>query len=101
MPAVVVVVVALIAAGAWVASQTVYFIGTDSHGQVTLYQGVPYDLPGGIHLYSPSFVSGVNATEVNTTRRRTLLDHTLRSHSDAIDLMRRLERGQLAAGVGR
>jgi len=101
VPAVVVVVVALIAAGAWVASQTVYFIGTDSHGQVTLYQGVPYDLPGGIHLYSPSFVSGVNATEVNTTRRRTLLDHTLRSHSDAIDLMRRLERGQLAAGVGR
>jgi protein phosphatase len=95
---VLVVVIGLVAAGAWVASQTVYFIGTDGHGQVTLYQGVPYDLPGGVHLYSPSFVSGVSAAEVAPARRQTLLDHTLRSHSDAVDLMRRLERGQLAAG---
>jgi protein phosphatase len=98
LPAVVAIVLGVIAAGAWVASQTVYFIGTDGHGQVTLYQGVPYDLPGGIHLYSPSFVSGVNATEVDPTRRSRLLDHTLRSHSDAIDLMRRLEQGRLATG---
>ena len=41
-----VVVLGLIAAGAYLALQSVYFIGTNSRGLVTLYQGVPYELPG-------------------------------------------------------
>ena len=40
------IVLALIAAGAYIALQIVYFIGTNARGLVTLYEGVPYQLPG-------------------------------------------------------
>jgi protein phosphatase len=82
--------------GAWVASQTVYFIGTNKNGVVTLFRGLPYDLPAGIHLYSPVFVSGVSAQSIPPALRRRLLDNTLRSHDDAAQLVRQLELGQLA-----
>ncbi len=34
--------------GGWIASQSVYFVGTDDEGFVTLYRGMPYELPGGV-----------------------------------------------------
>jgi serine/threonine protein phosphatase PrpC len=81
--------------GVWIASQAVYFIGTDDQGMVTLYRGLPYDLPAGVRLYSTNFVSGVPAETVPAARRGKLLDHQLRSHDDAADLMRQLELGRL------
>jgi hypothetical protein len=81
--------------GLWIASQTVYFVGTDNHGMVTLYRGLPYDLPAGVRLYSTNYVSGVPADTVPAARRHKLLDHQLRSHDDAVDLMRQLELGAL------
>jgi PPM family protein phosphatase len=96
VPAVVVLVVlALIASGAYLALESVYFVGTNSRGLVTLYRGVPYQLPGGIKLYSSEYVTGVSASTLSPTRRRTLLDHSLRSESDAASLLRSLELGQL------
>jgi len=86
-----------IAVGLWVASQTVYFVGTDGHGMVTLYRGVPYELPAGIKLYDVNYVSGVPADTVPPARLHKLLDHQLRSHGDAVDLMRQLELGRLGA----
>jgi protein phosphatase len=62
---------------------------------MTLYRGVPYDLPAGLHLYSKQFVSGVPAIEVPAARRRALLDHQLRAHDDAFDLMRQVDAGGL------
>jgi hypothetical protein len=56
---------------------------------------VPYNLPGGAHLYTTDFVSGVNAQSLPRERRRTLLDHTLRSRKDALSLVRQLELGRL------
>lgn len=97
-PLVVLVVVAALGAGAWVASQSVYFIATNSRGLVTLYRGVPYELPGGLRLYQSDFVSGVSAATLSPSRRRTLLDHTLRSQENAGALMRSLELGQLSEG---
>jgi len=93
---VVLAVVGLLAAGAYVASQSVYFIATNSRGLVTVFRGVPYELPAGIKLYSSDFVSGVSAATLTPERRRTLLDHSLRSEGDAADLVRSLELGQLS-----
>ncbi len=91
-------VLCLLLAGAYLALQSVYFIGTNGRGLVTLYQGVPYELPAGIKLYSGSYVSGVSAATLSEARRHTLLDHSLRSESDAMSLMHSLELGQLSEG---
>jgi PPM family protein phosphatase len=83
--------------GGWVASQAVYFVGTTPDGFVALYRGLPYELPAGVDLYRENYVSGVPLSEVPEGRRATLLDHQLRSHDDASDLVRELERGRLTA----
>jgi protein phosphatase len=89
------VVVGLVGAAAFLASQSVYFIGTNNRGLVTLYRGLPYRLPGEVPLYSSDFVSGVSASTLPPQRRRSLLDHSLRSEGNATALMRSLELGQL------
>jgi protein phosphatase len=88
-------VLAVIGAGAYVALQSVYFIGTNARGLVTVYRGVPFKLPGDLALYSTDFVSGVSASTVAPARRRALLDHSLRSEANAAALVRSLELGQL------
>ena len=96
VPAVItLVVLGLLAAGAYLALGSVYFIGTNGRGLVTLYRGVPYQLPGGIELYSSDYVTGVSASTLSPARRRTLLDHSLRSEGDASSLLHSLELGQL------
>ncbi len=91
----VLVVLALLGAGVYVALRSVYFIGTNGRGLITLYRGVPFKLPGNVPLYSADFVSGVTASTVPTPRRRALLDHSLRSEANAAALIRSLELGQL------
>jgi PPM family protein phosphatase len=93
--AIVLVVLGLVGSGAYLALQSVYFIGTNSRGLVTVFQGVPYRLPGNLALYSSHYVSGVSASALKPERRRTLLDHSLRSEGDAATLIRSLELGQL------
>jgi len=93
--AVTLVVLGLIGAGAYLAVQSVYFIGTNERGLVTIYRGLPYQLPGNINLYSRSYVSGVSASTVPAARRKTLLNHHLHSEGDAASLIRSLELGQL------
>jgi protein phosphatase len=85
----------LVAVGAYIAMESVYFIGTNSRGLVTLYRGLPYQLPGNLNLYSSTFVSGVSASTLSAERQHTLLDHTLRSEGSGAGLVRSLERGQL------
>src|SRR3954454_293636 len=91
----VVAVVALLAVAAWLPTRAVFFVGTDSSGVVTIYRGLPYELPLGLKLYEQYYASGVPATELPARRRRSLLDNELRSRSDATDLVRQLETGQL------
>jgi PPM family protein phosphatase len=81
--------------GAYIASQSVYFIGADDRGSVTIYRGLPYELPGGIHLYTKNYVTGVRVDQLTPAQRKRLLDHRLRSHDDAADLARQLEQGRL------
>ena len=83
--------------GAYSANAAVYFVGTNDEGFVTLYRGLPYTLPAGVDLFTVNYVSGVPIQTLPVTRRKQLVDHTLRSHDDASDLVRELERGRIAS----
>jgi protein phosphatase len=91
----VLIVLCLIVAGGYLASRQLYFIGTNSSGVVTIYRGLPYDLPAGIHLYETFYVSGVPASLVPADRRGALLDNRLRSESSAASVVRDLELGRI------
>jgi protein phosphatase len=91
-------VVGVVAAGAYAAARQVYFVGTDDGGLVTVYRGLPYELPLGVELYSAQYRSGVPATSIPTARRERVLDHEWRSEADAEDLVRQLETGSLDPG---
>jgi PPM family protein phosphatase len=93
---VVVVVLAGVAFGLYALSRQVYFVGTNDAGLVTLYRGVPYELPFGVDLYEEEYPSGVPARAIPDRRRERVLDHEWRSRKDAVDLIRALERGQLS-----
>jgi PPM family protein phosphatase len=71
----------------------VYFVGSE-RGLVTLYRGVPYELPFGIDLYDTRYVSSVPVEALSSTERRRVLDHRLRSRKDAAALVERLEQGR-------
>jgi PPM family protein phosphatase len=92
--AVVLVLLAGAIAGATAAIRSVYFVGQDERGLVTLFRGVPYELPFGIDLYESQYVSSVPARTLTRLQRRRLLDHQLRSREDAGDIVRGLERGR-------
>jgi protein phosphatase len=89
-------VLAAVGTGLYLASRQVYFLGTNDAGLVTLYRGVPYELPFGIDLYEEQYASGVPARAIPSTRRGRVLDHEWRGRQDAEDLLRTLERGQLS-----
>jgi len=88
-----VVVIAAIV-GLYEASRQFYFVGTDKAGLITLYRGVPYDLPLGIKLYSTQYESTVPALSLPTRQRQHVLNNRLRGRGDAVDLVRSLERQQ-------
>jgi protein phosphatase len=92
--------VAAVLGGLYALSRQVYFVGTNDAGLVTVYQGIPYELPFGINLYDEEYTSGMPARAIPVRRRERVLDHEWRSRGDAIDLVRALERGQLDAGGG-
>jgi PPM family protein phosphatase len=90
------IVLGLVAAGGYLASRELYFIGTNSQGIVTIYRGFPYNLPAGIRLYETVYVSGVPAALVPADRRSAVLNNQLRSQASAISLVRDLELGQVS-----
>jgi serine/threonine protein phosphatase PrpC len=98
-PSVVVAVVllAMVLGGFWIATRAVYFVGTDPErgNAVTIYRGLPFELPLGIDLYSRWRGSGVTLESVPAARRDTFTNHKLRSKDDAENLIIQLERGQL------
>jgi serine/threonine protein phosphatase PrpC len=92
----VVIVLLIVVAGFWTASRAVYFVGVDdTTGIVTIYRGIPYELPFGIDLYSRDYTSGVRIEQVPAARRQTFTEHKLRSRDDAKNLVIELERGRL------
>jgi len=83
--------------GAWLASRTVFFVGTDpADGRtVTIFRGLPYELPFGVDLYERYYRSGVTLADVPAARRARFTDHEWRTRDDAEDLVIALEKGQL------
>jgi PPM family protein phosphatase len=91
-----VTVLALIGAGGYLATRQLYFVGTNAQGIVTIYRGLPYDLPFGVPLYETYYVSGVPASVVPAARRSQLLNNNLRSQTDATSLVMDLEEGRIS-----
>jgi protein phosphatase len=81
--------------GAIVGSLNVYFIGGNEKGLVTVYRGLPYDLPLSISLYTRDFVTTVPVSELPVATRAKILDHKLRTRSDALDLAQQIEKGEV------
>jgi protein phosphatase len=101
IPPVVIVVacmLAIVGAAFWAATRVVFFVGTDPvhSNAVSIYQGLPYELPFGLRLYSRyGSPSGVTLEQVPSARRATFTDHKLRSLDDAENLINALEEGKL------
>jgi protein phosphatase len=69
-----------------------HFIGADTAtGRVAVYQGVPVDLPFGVHLYHVVYESTLSYATLTPRQRKTLFDHTLRSDSGAMSTLRPYE----------
>ncbi len=92
----VVIVLFLVLGGGYLATRQLYFVGTNSRGIVTIYRGLPYDLPAGLHLYETFFVSGVPASLVPADRRKNVFNNQLRSQTSAMNLVRNLELGKVS-----
>jgi protein phosphatase len=89
------VLVFLIGGGGYLATRQLFFVGTNDQGIVTVYRGLPYNLPLGLHLYETYYVSGVPLAAVPKARRNEMVNHQIRSQSDAVSLVHAAELGQL------
>jgi len=89
--ALVLVLAAAIGLGLFGLSQA-HFVGAQSDGHVAVYQGVPWDLGAGIHLYRTVYVSPLLASELSQKERKKLFDHSLESYSSARDQIHHYER---------
>lgn len=86
-------VAAAVVVGLYAGSRQFWFVGTNDQGLLTLYQGLPYELPLGIELYSEEYISSVPSRSIRNARtRERVIDHQLRSRGDAVDLIRQYER---------
>jgi protein phosphatase len=92
----VLIVLFLVGGGGYLATRQLYFVGTNSQGIVTIYRGLPYDLPAGIRLYETYFVSGVPASLVPADRRKSVFNNQLRSQTSAMNLVKNLELGKVS-----
>ena len=92
-----VIVLALLAGGAWIGARQVYFLGTDEGGRLALYRGLPYELPLGAELYSEVVSSPTRVESLPEDRRDEAIDHDLRSRDDAENLLRDLEEAAVEA----
>jgi PPM family protein phosphatase len=77
-------VAAIFAAALWALTRA-NFIGVDDDGHIAVYQGVPWDLGGGVHLYRARYVSQLQAVQLTASERAVLLDHELSSYDAARD----------------
>jgi PPM family protein phosphatase len=76
--------VALILGGALFGLSRAYFVGADTDGNVTVYQGVPFDFSDGVGLYRERYVSRLQAAQLSPEERADLFDHQLVSYERAL-----------------
>src|SRR6266550_2568095 len=68
-----------------------HFVGAEPDGHVTVYQGVPWNIAGNLHLYRAVYVSPLLDVQLSAPERKKLFDHSLRSKSSAFAAVRRYE----------
>src|SRR6266545_769838 len=73
--------------GGFLAARSVYFLGTDSQGNVALYRGLPYTLPLGVSLYSKQYSVPVQVGTLSEERQKRVTGHEWRSKGDATDFI--------------
>ena len=88
------VVIGAIVFGATYGLRHTWFLGTDEAGRVTLYRGVPYELPFGVKLYSERYAAPVQTEALPERRKDAVTGHSVRSRADAVELLEEIERGQ-------
>jgi protein phosphatase len=88
-------VVFLVGGGGYLATRQLYFLGTNGQGTVVVFRGLPYVLPFGIPLYETYYVSGVPAATIPADHRGKVLNHDLRSQTNAQNLVNDLELGKI------
>ena len=72
----------VIAAALWGLSRA-NFIGAGEDGHVAIYQGIPWELGAGAHLYRARYVSPLQAVQLSPAERARLFDHDLVSYARA------------------
>jgi hypothetical protein len=77
------VFVALILLVAFWGLANAHFVGAEEDGSVAVYQGLPYDLGGGVSLYRVRYVSTLQASQLSPEERTELFDHDLMSFGAA------------------
>jgi serine/threonine protein phosphatase PrpC len=68
-----------------------HFVGAEPDGHVAVYQGLPWNVAGNLHLYRAVYVSPLLAVQLSEPERKQLFDHSLRSKSSAFAAVRRYE----------
>ena len=68
-----------------------HFVGAEPDGHVAVYQGLPWNIAGNLHLYRAVYVSPLQAVQLSEPERKKLFDHSLRSKSSAFAAVRRYE----------
>ncbi|MGZ4281798.1 MAG: Stp1/IreP family PP2C-type Ser/Thr phosphatase [Gaiellaceae bacterium] len=68
-----------------------HFVGAEPDGHVAVYQGLPWNIAGNLHLYRPVYVSPLLAVQLSAPERKKLFDHSLRSKSSAFGAVRSYE----------
>jgi protein phosphatase len=78
------------ALGVWALWRS-HFVGAESNGHVAVYQGLPWNVAGDLHLYRTVYESPLLVSQLSRSERQGLFDHSLRSESSALDEVRRYE----------
>jgi serine/threonine protein phosphatase PrpC len=68
-----------------------HFVGSEADGHVAVYQGVPWNIVGNMHLYRATYVSPLLAAQLSQAERKKLFDHSLRSEGSALETVRAYE----------
>jgi serine/threonine protein phosphatase PrpC len=75
-------VLVLLALAFWGLSRA-HFVGAEEDGSIAVYQGLPWDVGGGVNLYRARYVSRLQAVQLTAGERAELFDHQLLSYEDA------------------
>ena len=67
-------------------------VGSGTDGRVTIYQGVPWNLIGSVHLYREVYVSNLRDVQLTPEERSVLFNHDLVSEATAVARIARYER---------